>query len=103
MWITPLWRGVLLTLECCGAGVILDWGVPFYRDLLTGNFSRADHLAKLGMIASVARAHRIPTPVPHAAAIIDLPATGHEGLTNGPQQAARQNQRENISRETNKT
>ncbi|MCW1924463.1 hypothetical protein OKA05_17990 [Luteolibacter arcticus] len=41
-WIVALWRGMLLALEISGAGIILLWGVPFYRELLAGNFNQIE-------------------------------------------------------------
>ena len=34
-------------LELCGATIILWHGVPIYRELLAGNFNRAEPLVKL--------------------------------------------------------
>ena len=38
---------MLLLLELCGAAVILWHGVPIYRELLAGDFNRAQPLVKL--------------------------------------------------------
>ena len=41
------WRRVFLVLELCGVTVILWHGVPIYRELLAGDFNRAQPLVKL--------------------------------------------------------
>jgi hypothetical protein len=38
---------MLLVLELCGAGIVLWHGVPIYRELLAGNFNRAEPLVRL--------------------------------------------------------
>ena len=48
------WRRVLLVLELCGAAVILWHGVPIYRELLAGNFNRAEPLVKLWATLAIA-------------------------------------------------
>ncbi|MEY4568792.1 MAG: hypothetical protein RLZZ398_231 [Verrucomicrobiota bacterium] len=53
-WFVPLWRALLLALELCGAAIILRWSVPFYRELLAGNFSHVELVVKLwGALAIV--------------------------------------------------
>ncbi len=46
-YLVPLWRALLLTLELCGAVIILRWSVPFYRELLAGNFNQLEPTLKL--------------------------------------------------------
>jgi hypothetical protein len=48
------WRSVFLLLELCGATVILWHGVPIYRELLAGNFNRAEPLVKLWATSATA-------------------------------------------------
>ena len=50
----PLWRMTLLALEMIGAGLILWWGVPLYREILHGTFSRAAPSAKWGVLVAIA-------------------------------------------------
>lgn len=52
-WIEPLWRAMLLALEVIGAGIIVWWGVPFYRELLAGNFGRAEPQFKVWVIVAI--------------------------------------------------
>jgi hypothetical protein len=45
---------MFVVLELCGAAVILWHGVPIYRELLAGNFNRAQPLVRLwGTVATV--------------------------------------------------
>jgi hypothetical protein len=48
------WRRVLLMLELCGATVVLWHGVPIYRELLAGNFNRAEPLVRLWVTVATA-------------------------------------------------
>jgi hypothetical protein len=48
------WRRVFLVLELCGAAVVLWHGVPIYRELLAGNFNRAEPLVRLWVIVATA-------------------------------------------------
>ncbi len=50
----PLWRMTLLALEMIGAGLILWWGVPVYRELLDGTFSRAAPSVRWGVVIAIA-------------------------------------------------
>jgi hypothetical protein len=43
-----------LVLELCGAGIVLWHGVPIYRELLAGNFNRAEPLVKLWITIATA-------------------------------------------------
>jgi hypothetical protein len=47
-------RRMLLALELCGAGIVLWHGVPIYRELLAGNFERAEPLVRLWIIIAIA-------------------------------------------------
>lgn len=52
-WTCAWWRTTLLTFELGGAGLILWWGVPFYRELLDGNFSRSAPFVKCGVVLAI--------------------------------------------------
>jgi hypothetical protein len=45
---------MLLVLELCGATVVLWHGVPIYRELLAGNFNRAEPLVRLWVTVATA-------------------------------------------------
>jgi hypothetical protein len=48
------WRRAFLVFELCGATVVLWHGVPIYRELLAGNFNRAEPIVRLWVTIATA-------------------------------------------------